>query len=122
MALRELPSAEWHRLEGFGHFATCPLPNPAYATILVDEDEDGVICGSWFAHTVVFLEGLHIDPAHRNPGAARRLFHGMITLLRERGVKAAFTITIDEAVGVLADKAGFARVPGTLHLLTLGGK
>lgn len=116
-----LPRSRWEELKDFGHFkATACLPDPDSAVVLVLRDEAGKIVGSWFATTLVLLEGLFIDPEHRNkPAAAKRLLLGMIELLKEREVKSALTVTVDPVVRRMAGTAGFQEIDGTLHLLTL---
>lgn len=113
--------AERATVRQFGHFRTCPMPKPEHSLILVIEDEDtGQIAGMWMAMNVVLLEGLYIAPEYRHKrGVAQRLFHGMISLLKGRGIRSAFTFTQEPSVAALAAKAGFTDVEGMIHVLTM---
>lgn len=121
---RVLPPAEWDRLKDFGVFAQAGLLRSAdHATIVVVETRDGKIAGSWFAADLVLLEGLHIAEEYRkSPAVARKLVVGMIEFLREREVRLAMTVTVDAEIAAMTRKAGFVPLPGTLHLLTVGGE
>lgn len=122
LSVRQLPVEEWAKLRGFGHFQKVGgLPNADHAHVLVLESE-GEIVGTWMARDIVLLESLHLEPAFRgNPAAARKLFFGMVDHLKTHQVGQAITVTQDVGVRVLADKAGFEIIPGSLHLLTLKG-
>jgi|SRR5215831_11797565 len=118
---RRLPPDEWDRLRDVGPFKTTGvLPDPRFAMVVVLEDPvTQAIVGCWEVTTLALLEGLHLDPAWRHhPAAARRLFFEMLSLLAEYRIKTALTVIQDESVRVLARKAGFTDLPGTLHLLT----
>lgn len=120
--LRQLPPAEWDRIRDYGHFHTgTPLPAPEHAVMLVVE-EDAQIIGVWMAMNVVLLEGLYISEEYRHKsGVARRLFHGMISLLQGRGIRSALAYTPHPAVAAMAEKAGFTKVDGELYLLSVKG-
>lgn len=116
---RELPAEEWGRLEGLP-FATHGLPDPALAAICVLETDAGEIVGVWAAQTAVHLEGLWIHPDYRtHPVAGSKLLNGMKALLRQHQIPVSFTLTSEEAVLVLALRAGFTRWHGDLLMLEL---
>lgn len=115
---RLLPIAEWDKLKAFP-FAAHGLPDPDLSMILVDELADGTIVGIWAALTAVHLDGLWVDPAHRDSPVAGQLLRGMKAALQERGITTSFTLIQDANVMVLAHKAGFIRAPGDLWILTL---
>lgn len=115
---RLLPITEWDKLRDFP-FAANGLPDPDLSMILVDELADGTIVGIWAALTAVHLDGLWVDPAHRDSPVAGQLLRGMKAALQERGITVSFTMVQDANVMVLAHKAGFIRAPGDLWILTL---
>jgi N-acetylglutamate synthase-like GNAT family acetyltransferase len=111
---RILPAEEYWRLMDLGIPAES-LPHPDTSIIGVIE-EDGQIIGRWMAVNVIMFEGLKIEEAYRRrPGVARRLLNLMIGTLRAKGVIAVTTITQEQAIGDLACRAGFCRIPGTLY-------
>lgn len=123
-AVRVLPFHEWPRLLTI---AGCPfaeaqtLPDPNHAMVLVEEDADGRIVGTWMLTSIMLLEGLWRAPEVRKRGvSAKRLLFGMLRLLDDRNVKTVITVIQDPAVEVLAQTAGFQPVPGggTLYTLT----
>lgn len=118
---RELPPGEWHRLKALGPFGEAGvLPDPAFASVIVEETPDGEIVGCWTATTIVLLEGLWRKPEARGVvGSARRLLMGMVGFLRAVGVKTAITVIQAPEVEVLAKKAGFVAVPGGGRLYTV---
>ncbi len=116
---RELPPEEWEKLRGLP-FATHGLPDPALAAICVLETETGEIVGVWAAQTAVHLEGLWIAPEYRtHPVAGTKLLHGMKTLLKTHHIPVSFTLTSEEAVLVMALRAGFTRWHGDLLMLQI---
>lgn len=116
--VRQLPPAEWDRLLGLP-FARAGLPNPDLTAIFVAEDAAGAIVGIWAAMTAVHLDGLWIDPAHRDTTIAGRLLRTMKAFLTEKQIPVSFTVISDPAVMVLAHKGGFTRYPGDLWVLNL---
>lgn len=118
MIVRPLPFEEWDRLEGLPILAN-GYPDPNTTMIIVAEHpEDGVV-GVWSAVTPVYLEGLWIEPKHRNTTVAGRLLSTMKGLLKEMRVSRAYTLVQSAEVLKLAEKAGFERVEGDLCALNL---
>lgn len=118
--VRVLPPDEWERLKTFGPFVQSGvLPNPEHATVLVAE-LDGAIVGCWMRTTIHILEGLYIaEPYRKQHGITKRLFFGMLQVLRQQKVPTVITLTQDHKVAVLAAQAGFVELPGWLQLLEL---
>jgi len=116
--IRRLPVEEWDRLRAFP-FASNGLPPPELAMIFVAETAGGQIVGIWAAMTAVHLDGLWIDPAHRDTTIAGRLLREMKDFLREKAISESFTVISDPAVMCLAHKGGFTRCPGDLWVLQL---
>lgn len=122
MSVRVLPPDEWNRLSEIGPFATAQvLPDPVFATVIVEEDDQsGEIVGCWMVTSIMLLEGLwRREDRRKSPTGARRLLFGMIDYLRNRRVKTAITAIQDAEVESLALKAGFHPVPGGGRLYTV---
>lgn len=114
---------EWERLRDYGPFKAAGkvLPDPQHAFVLVLEEASGEIVGCWMARDMVLLEGLFLSPEHRHShGAAKTLFLAMIAALDQRGVSQAMTLIQDPYVEGLAKTAGFEKLDGALHVLSLG--
>ena len=83
MTHRELPPEEWPRLVGTELEAVWPHLQPAWARVLVVEDE-GQIVGCWAALLMVHAEGVYIAPDHQKRGAvARHLWRGMRQMIQQ---------------------------------------
>lgn len=115
---RVLPVDEWERLRDLP-FGSQGLPDPQLAMIIVSEDPAGAIVGVWAAATQVMLDGLWVDPNHRDTPIAGQLLRQMKALLTERAITTSFTLISDPQVMALAVKAGFVRAPGDLWMLQL---
>jgi ribosomal protein S18 acetylase RimI-like enzyme len=115
---RVLPVGEWERLLELP-FGANGLPDENFAIIIVTEDPTGAIVGVWAAVTAVHLDGLWVDPNHRDTPIAGQLLRQMKATLQEKGVAVSFTLIQDTDVMVLAHKAGFVRSPWDLWQLTL---
>lgn len=116
--IRQLPFEEWDKLDGLP-IATNGLPNPETSMILAAEDENGIVVGVWAAMTPIVLEGLWIREDHRNSTVAGRLLQRMKLFLNSIQVDRAFTLVQSADVKSLAEKAGFAVIPGDLMMLDL---
>ena len=116
--IRELPQEEWGKLLEYNtpfKAAGC-LPDTRCATVIVEETESGEIIGCWMATQIVLLEALWRDQP--KGFSAKRLLMGMMKHLKERRAKTAITYIEDAEVADLAKVAGFAQMPGAVHLLT----
>lgn len=92
MTARFLPPSEWHRLSKAPIGEAAEQMSPDQAEVLVIEDEQGEIVGTWADVLMLHLEGFWVDPAHREKAAvARALLRAMFDHLRENGVKVALT-------------------------------
>jgi hypothetical protein len=119
--VRALPPEEWTEKIAAGELAHYPvLPDPQFTIIVVVENTEGVIVASWLAMNTVHLEGLYIDPNHRQSvGVAVRLFSGMIEALQRAGVPQALTIASSPTIARMAETAGFAPIDGDLYRLLI---
>ena len=92
LTTRELPPEEWPRLAGTDLAAWLPRMDPGRFTVLVVEDEQGAIVGTWAFLLVLHAEGFWIDPAHRRTGGVvRGLLRAAMDIARERGESWVFT-------------------------------
>ena len=123
--VRILPAEEWNRLTDVGPFAIAGvLPDPLYATVIVEENQTGEIVGTWRVTSIMLLEGLWRREDQRGgPIGARNLLFGMLQYLNQQEVKSAITVIEDPAVAKLAATAGFVPLAeaGRIHVLTLKG-
>jgi len=111
MTTRELPREEWHRLAGTELEPYVHDQPDGVLAVLVVEDGDQII-GCWSILTLVHVEGVWIDPAHRKHGAvARQLLGAMWRRLRSLGVRAVLTGAVTTEVEQLLARLGAARVP-----------
>lgn len=117
LTVRAVPHEEWAGLQGVPYDLS--RVDPLYAVLVVVEDA-GQVVGCWLALNTVHLEGLYIDPAHRQiAGVAGRLFAGMVEALQRAGTREALTMTTDPIVRGMAIKAGFEPVVGELFKLAI---
>lgn len=121
MITRLLPRAEWSdRLIGTD-LAAAVTYLPADAQVLIVEDA-GQILGCWAAMSYVHLEGLWIHPDHRGKASVgRRLLSGMRHVARALGVGVVLTAATDDRVRDLIRQVGGVELPGTHHVIPIGG-
>lgn len=93
MQWRVLPEAEYPRLTASGSPIGGILDTlPAGSRVLVVEDEQGTIVGSWAAIPYLHVEGVWVAPQSRKRGAvARRLLQGMAETVADMGHAAVWT-------------------------------
>jgi len=113
MTARELPRADWHRLADTPIAAVCATL-PADTRMIVVEDRDGVIVGTWAMIRYVHAEGVWIAPAHQKRGSvAGRLLRAMRDVAHSWGAPVVLTAAVDDEVRSLIAKLGGARLPDT---------
>lgn len=121
MTERRLPPEEWHRLHGTPLEPLVPAMDPAKWRVVVVEDQNGCIIGTWAAMRNVLAEGLWIDPAHRGmAGVGRRLMKAMQRECFVMGAREFCTVTTSDDVRRMAEKLGASRVDGTLYVIGTG--
>lgn len=119
--VRELPAAEWWRLEGLPDFQW-GLPDPHSWRIIVAEEggPGGRIIGYNGVYDAVHSEPCWIDPAHRHhPGVFRDLWRGTLDVLEDLGEALVHVCVSDELPKqqALVEKMGFVPAPGKLYVL-----
>lgn len=116
---RLLPPDEWDARQAELPYPPGVLDPSEYKRLVVVEDGEGRIVGSWCAMNLVALEGLHLDEAHQHGVAAKHLLYGMLDTLMKMGTPAAMALIADPAVQALAEKVGFVALPGVAYQITL---
>jgi len=124
MTARILPPAEWSRLEATEGSGLQPawrqLPVDD-VTVIVVEDDDGVIVACWSLFAVYHVEGVWVAPAHRKRGVvAGRLLAEMRRVVHARGVAAVATAAESPEVVTLLETLGATRLPGDAYQLPMG--
>jgi len=119
VTIRELGSAEWGRLKDVeGPFHGRVLSPTETARIIVAE-VDGTIVGYWVAAATIHLDPLWFNEAYRHhPKVGLAMLGAMVHTLQEVGVTHAYAVIADgdqPVSGELAEKIGFAPVPGRLY-------
>lgn len=112
MHVRELPRAEWDRLEGLEMGALVPAL-PADTRMVIVEDGDGAIVGTWAVIRYVHVEGLWIAPPHQKRGrVGAYLLEGMRRIARSWGASAVLTGCMSDEVETLLEHVGGMKLPG----------
>jgi len=85
-----------------------------------EETEAGPrLWGYWPIWYAAHIDGVWFDPDMKrdHPGAPRSLLEGVFATLRHNGVTQVFAVLTPESPIDQADRLGFTRAPGDLHLL-----
>ena len=119
MTSRILPRDEWSRL---AHTELGGLDlGTLDAKVIVVEDDAGEIVGCWSAFNVLHVEGVWIAPAYRGKTTvARRLWQGMLRLVRSHGARAVWTGSASEMVTRLLEHHGAVPVAMQSFVLSVG--
>lgn len=114
---RILPSHEWPRLHRTP-MGQALASLPAHTKLVVVEDADGVIVGTWAGMRFVHFEGVWIADAHQKRAAvAGRLLRGMNDVAREWGADVVLTGAETDDVRRLITKLGGQQLPGDHYAL-----
>lgn len=119
MTTRLLPPEDWAKL---AETECGPLwaSLPAQSQVLVVEDADGAIVGSWILLPVWHAEALWIAPAHRQQASVgRRLWRGLWKRCRELGIAAVVTAAAEQDATVqgLLEKVQASRIDGHAYIM-----
>jgi len=118
MTSRILPPEEWHRLADTELGPVIPDLTPERVTILVVENAEGQIVGTWALIRYLHAEGFWIHPDYRGHGSVlRRLMTITKHTAEAMGELAVWTSTSHDEVRELLAHAGAFPVPGTHHVL-----
>ena len=116
MTARELPPAEWHRLEGTELGPARDVLSPAWCRVLVVEDDHGQIIGCWSLQSLLHVEGVWIHPDHRTKGGvARALLRTMRGWVRDAGGTGVLSGALTTEIGSLLESLGAFKLPGTAY-------
>lgn len=113
--LRELPAAEWARLEGTELGAVVSRLSPAHTRIAVVES-DGQIVGCWSLTALLHAEGIWIAPEHRDGSVLRKLLRWMTSTAKELGAGTVLTGALSPTVMDLVRRYGGQALPPTFTL------
>jgi len=120
MLTRILPPEEWPRLFGTEAEAVWPHLDSRTSQVLVVEDADGAIVGTWTLMHVLHAECLWIAPEHRGGAAvARRLLAGLREHATQRGATSVATSAISDDVKALLVKLKAEKLDGDHYLMRL---
>lgn len=112
---RILPPDEFHKLQGL------PLYDTVAGTgslVIVVEDPEGTIVGTWAALWTLHLEGLYVRPESRHIApVAIRLYDTMFQTLQQLDIQQVLTVTQDDIVGGMTEKIGGQKVAGDLWVI-----
>lgn len=116
MTPRILPPEEYAKLAGTPLEVLAPYL-PAGAQVLVIEDDDGAVLGTWSAFPLWHLEGFWIDEAHRQRGGvARRLLAAMRQVLVGVQAHRVTTAADTDAMRGWLERLGAEQLPGTHYV------
>lgn len=105
MTTRVLPQAEWGRLEGRDIAKLLPFVSPDDVDVVVVE-KDGAIIANWSVVKMTHLEGIEIDPDHRNPGVVRSLLGATMAVAKARSRGAVWTAAQSDEVAAMIERIG----------------
>jgi len=112
---RVLPVQEWDKLSAC--WPAIGEVKPETMSVVVVEDDAGVVIGAWALITLAHVEGFWIDPAHqKRAGVLRRLWAGIRTLAAERQIDAVITGADSPQIEVLLEHVGAQRLPAAFLL------
>ena len=113
---RILPHNEWFKL------GDNPLrqAHPDSSRILVVEDEEGAIVGTWGILLLPHADGAWIDASHRHAGdVARHLLEGLFDELREAHIPHVLSHAQSPEIAEYLLRLGAQHIPGAVFLLPI---
>ena len=123
LTVRELPSAEWPRLQGTELGSTWEALPADRATVIVVENEDGLIVGTWAILSIVHTEGLGVAPPYQHRGrVARLLLREGAKIMRRLGVTSFVTGAATGEMADYLDRMGGIEIPARFFSVPLEGR
>jgi hypothetical protein len=118
MTSRILPVEEWSRLVGTELESIIGVMIPEQTTVMVVEDGEGAIVGTWALIRFLHAEGFWIRPDHRGQGSVlRRLIAVTRAEAHRQGELVVWTGAVTPDVEELLVHAGAAPLPIQHYLL-----
>lgn len=121
MNARILDASEWDKLAHTELPVLLPHMRPEDTMIVVVEDDAGAVVASIAALRVTHLEGLWIDPAHRNGGVGRALIRALLPLARCWGGSWAIGGAASDTMRDFLTRVGAVKIPAEFYALSLAG-
>lgn len=119
MRTRVLGPAEWYRLDATNLPPLMAMMRPQDCVPIVVESDEGEILASLAVLRVAHLEGMWVNPEHRNAGVVRSLIRGVVPIAREWSNGWAFGGAADEKMRAILNGLGGVKVPMDLYALAL---
>ena len=121
--MRVLDPCEWPRLAGTEAETVWPLLDPENARVVVVENHEGRIVGTWTVMRLVHVECVWIAPEYRGSfGVAKRLLRGMRAVASQWGAKAVMTAALTDQVRALITSLGGSKLPGEHFVMPVEGR
>ena len=112
MKVRVLPREEWGRARATGA-PWMPCVRDEDRNVLAVEDDAGALVATWTVLRQTRLEGLYVDPGHKNGGVGRALMTATAEFARGKyGDEWAFVDALDPQVLEWVKRLGGAPIPG----------
>ena len=122
LTARELPPDEWWRLDGTELGKTWRLLPTDKATVVVVENEDGQIVGTWSVMLIVHTEGLGVAPPYQSRGrVARLLLREGAKVVRRLGASQFVTGAATMEMVNYLDRLGGVEIPARFFSVPLDG-
>lgn len=97
-------------------------PPPETTSLLVVEDESGVVVGTWSLAILPHLEGFWVDPGHRSRASVvRALLTYMFRHLQKAGVDTVLTHAPGQHIDDFLTRLGGEPLPGRAFKLSVTG-
>ncbi len=121
MKARILDDSEYGRLEGRDVSLLVPYVRASDLRIAVVESYDQIVANLAIVR-MPMLEGVQIDPGHRNAGVTRALLNTAFGLARSWGYSWAFAGSADDKHSKRLERLGGEFIPMKAYAIPLGGK
>jgi hypothetical protein len=86
---------------------------------VVVESDEGEILASLAVLRVAHLEGMWVNPSHRNGGVVRALIRGVVPIARQWSNGWAFGGAADDKMRAILKGLGGVKIPMDLYALTV---